>query len=44
MAVLLGADRKTAEKELKESLEFEINLAHASQVETKKTFSKENFK
>ena len=35
VAVLLGADRKTAEKELKESLEFEIKLAHASQVETK---------
>jgi len=31
VAVLLGADRKTAEKELKESLEFEIKLAHASQ-------------
>ena len=29
--MLLGADRKTAEKELKESLEFEIKLAHASQ-------------
>ena len=32
VAELLGADRKTAEKELKESLEFEIKLAHASQV------------
>ena len=32
VAELLGADRMTAEKELKESLEFEIKLAHASQV------------
>merc|ERR1719509_368082 len=31
VAVLLGADRPTAEKELKESLMFEIELAHASQ-------------
>jgi len=31
VAVLLGADRATAARELKESLEFEIKLAHASQ-------------
>lgn len=31
VAVLLGADRGRAERELKESLEFEIELAHASQ-------------
>jgi len=31
VAVLLGADRATAARELKESLEFEISLAHASQ-------------
>jgi len=30
VAVLLGADRQVAEKELKESLLFEIELAHAS--------------
>jgi len=30
VAVLLGADRKVAEEELKESLKFEIELAHAS--------------
>ncbi|GLH05802.1 Neprilysin-2 [Gryllus bimaculatus] len=30
IAVLLGADRKTAEEELKESLEFEIKLANIS--------------
>ena len=30
VAVLLGADRATAERELRESLEFEIKLAHAS--------------
>lgn len=30
MAVLLGADRATAEKELKESLEFEIQIANYS--------------
>jgi len=30
VAVLLGADRTTAERELKESLLFEIELAHAS--------------
>ena len=32
VAVLLGAPRERAEKELKESLLFEIELAHASQV------------
>jgi len=36
VAVLLGADRDTAAKELKESLEFEISLAHASQAREKR--------
>ena len=36
VAVLLGADRATAAKELKESLEFEISLAHASQAREKR--------
>lgn len=30
VAVILGADRNTAEKELKESLEFEMKLANVS--------------
>merc|ERR1712112_285300 len=36
VAVLLGADRVKAEKELKESLLFEIELAHASQAQEKR--------
>ena len=36
VAVLLGADRVQAEKELKESLLFEIELAHASQAREKR--------
>jgi len=36
VAVLLGADRVKAEKELKESLLFEIELAHASQAREKR--------
>ena len=31
VAVLLGAERSVAEKELRESLQFEIKLAEASQ-------------
>ena len=38
IAVLLGADRSRAEKELKESLEFEIKLANVSITEKKKIF------
>ena len=39
VAVLLGADRATAEKELKESLMFEIELAHASQAREQRASS-----
>ena len=36
VAVLLGADRAVAARELKESLEFEMKLAHASQAREKR--------
>ena len=36
VAVLLGADRETASRELKESLMFEIQLATASQAREKR--------